>query len=388
MKIRILSILAAAIAVCAVNATAGGVTFTSVTSWQQALDLAKAQNKYLFVDAYTDWCGWCKVMDKKTFTDEGVASIMNSKFVNVKIEMETGYGIDLAIKYRVSSFPQFLVLSPNGDLVYRMSGYAPPADFIPELNKALDPATQQSYPGITRTFPLDAPKILRDACGKGDARTFAAAAEVSAWLDTQKDPESEVAWSVMSRLQLEPKWEQWISDHRTSLGKKYGSEEVNNVLVRGISRKADAAIKAKDRDKLEDVLKTIPEDLSYRDRMSAMYRLTYFRAVQDWALLVDVLKVDLERGVIDGSVVNEFSWSMYEDCTDNAALYKASTLMGSILANAGYAEWDTYAALLFKTNQLGDAEKAAIKAIDLGKAEGAKVGETEALLKRIQAAKQ
>lgn len=33
--------------------------------WQQAKDSARQQNKNLFVDCYTNWCGWCRVMDKK-----------------------------------------------------------------------------------------------------------------------------------------------------------------------------------------------------------------------------------------------------------------------------------------------------------------------------------
>ena len=43
--------------------------------WADALKMAKEQNKHIFVDAYTEWCYWCKVMDKKTFTDAKVIDI-------------------------------------------------------------------------------------------------------------------------------------------------------------------------------------------------------------------------------------------------------------------------------------------------------------------------
>lgn len=378
-------VLVAVVAV--MTAAADGVTFTPITSWEQALKLAKEQNKYLFVDAYTDWCGWCKVMDKKTFTDAEVAKIMNEKFVNVKVEMETGYGIDLAIKYRVSSFPQFLIFNPKGELVYRMRGYSPPADFIPELNKSLDPKTQTKLPGITATFPLDAPKFLRDACAKGDDRVWPEASVVTAWLDKQKDVESEVAWSVMARLPLEDKWERYITEHRNSLATKYGSEDVDNKIMQGIQRRAEAAVKKQDRETLEATLAEIPNDVDYRERVTEIFRLRFFREGKNWGLVADLMKADLERGVIDGGVVNEFAWSMYEDCDDLPALAKAAEVMQRVVENAGYAEWDTYASLLHKTGDQRMAENAALKAIELGKAEGQKVNETEALLQKIRLAK-
>lgn len=34
-------------------------------SWQEIMEKARAEHKYILVDCYTDWCGWCKVMDKR-----------------------------------------------------------------------------------------------------------------------------------------------------------------------------------------------------------------------------------------------------------------------------------------------------------------------------------
>lgn len=49
---------------------------------------AVAENKVLLVDAYTDWCYWCKVMDKETFTDTGVVRMLNQYFVMTKFNPE------------------------------------------------------------------------------------------------------------------------------------------------------------------------------------------------------------------------------------------------------------------------------------------------------------
>ena len=59
-------------------------------SWQEAVELAQAEgnSKKVFVDVYTDWCGWCKVMDKKTFQNPEVAAYMQEHYYMVKLDAE------------------------------------------------------------------------------------------------------------------------------------------------------------------------------------------------------------------------------------------------------------------------------------------------------------
>jgi len=60
-------------------------------SWYQIEDLEKMSNiqdKKVLVDVYTDWCGWCKKLDKGTFTDPEVVKYLNENFVMVKFNAE------------------------------------------------------------------------------------------------------------------------------------------------------------------------------------------------------------------------------------------------------------------------------------------------------------
>ncbi len=59
-------------------------------SWYKIEDLEKMQigDKKVMIDMYTSWCGWCKVMDKKTFTDPNVIQYLNDHFVMVKFNAE------------------------------------------------------------------------------------------------------------------------------------------------------------------------------------------------------------------------------------------------------------------------------------------------------------
>ncbi len=57
-------------------------------TFEQALEKSKTEKRKIFIDVFTDWCGWCKVMDKNTFSEEQVAKILNEKFYPVKFNAE------------------------------------------------------------------------------------------------------------------------------------------------------------------------------------------------------------------------------------------------------------------------------------------------------------
>lgn len=55
---------------------------------EQAAERMKTAPRKIVVDVYTDWCGWCKKMDKSTFTDPQVAELVNEHFYAVKLDAE------------------------------------------------------------------------------------------------------------------------------------------------------------------------------------------------------------------------------------------------------------------------------------------------------------
>lgn len=57
-------------------------------TFEEAVEKSKTEKRKIFIDVYTDWCGWCKVMDKKTFSDAKVARILNENFYPVKFNAE------------------------------------------------------------------------------------------------------------------------------------------------------------------------------------------------------------------------------------------------------------------------------------------------------------
>lgn len=112
------------------------IQFTEGT-WKEILALAAKENKPIFVDCYTVWCGPCKQMAAQVFTDPMVAEYFNSTFINVKVDMEKGEGIDLKNHYEVRAFPTFLYLDPKGNVISRIVGSMPAADFVKASKKGM-----------------------------------------------------------------------------------------------------------------------------------------------------------------------------------------------------------------------------------------------------------
>lgn len=112
------------------NATAeGGIVFTKGT-WAEILKKAKAENKIIFFDAYTTWCGPCKMLQKNVFPRTDVGQLFNKNFINVKFDMESGEGPMLAEKYPLQGYPTLFFINGDGKIVKQLLGYQTPEALI------------------------------------------------------------------------------------------------------------------------------------------------------------------------------------------------------------------------------------------------------------------
>lgn len=115
---------------------------------QEALNKAKANKKgpkLVFLDCYTTWCGPCKQMANDVFPTKEAGDYFNKNFVNIKIDMEKGEGIELAKKYSVAAYPTFLILDANGNEVGRVVGGGELNEFIKRVEGAMDVKNSPKY---------------------------------------------------------------------------------------------------------------------------------------------------------------------------------------------------------------------------------------------------
>ena len=103
----------------------------------EALDKAQKEDKIVFMDCFTEWCGPCKRMAATTFKEENVGQYFNANFINVKMDMEKGEGPELSSKYNVTAYPTYLFINPKGEVVHQGLGGMPGAEFIEVAKQAM-----------------------------------------------------------------------------------------------------------------------------------------------------------------------------------------------------------------------------------------------------------
>ena len=120
---------------------------------EEALAANEKNPKMIFIDMYTDWCGWCKVMDKKTFTDSEVIEQLNANYYQVKFNAEQKDAVEfngqvynyipagrrgiheLAYELldRKASYPSFVILDENLQRTKILKGYLTVDRFLPQI---------------------------------------------------------------------------------------------------------------------------------------------------------------------------------------------------------------------------------------------------------------
>lgn len=124
---------------------------------QEAVEAQKKNNKPIFIDAYTVWCGPCKMLDKNTFSDAEVAKVLNEKYNPVKFNAEGNETIvfngktytnpkyvesrknsrnglhEFARVIGVSAYPTMKVLDASGKATKNIVGYRNAQQLLAEL---------------------------------------------------------------------------------------------------------------------------------------------------------------------------------------------------------------------------------------------------------------
>lgn len=124
---------------------------------QEALTAQKKNNKPIFIDAYTVWCGPCKMLDKNTFSDPKVVEILNERYNPVKFNAEGNEEIQFQGKLfknpnyqearknsrnsiheftqflKVPGYPTMAIINNKGKVEKAIVGYRTPEQLLSDL---------------------------------------------------------------------------------------------------------------------------------------------------------------------------------------------------------------------------------------------------------------
>ena len=249
-------------------------------SLSEAKAQAKGSGKLIFIDGYTSWCAPCKWMEGNVFNQADAAKFYNDNFINIKFDCEVGEGIDVAKQYNIRSFPTYLFLDTEGELMYRSQSRMEMPEFIAEGKRALDPNFQ--IPTIRARYNAGerSPSFLAAYITTMTKVDPASTAEAKTALDGIADPsflKSEAGWNIIELFGQSPK-------------DKYGKFFMDNrPYFKGILS-AEAFEK-----KEAHLMKYAMYDyIRTKDEVQFKEGLAYFSSKPDEASLVDAALFEVE----------------------------------------------------------------------------------------------
>ena len=245
-------------------------------SLKEGIATAAKENKILFIDMSTSWCGICKVMEKKVFTEPEVRSFITGNFVLAHADPEIeADAMKLAIQYGVKSYPTYLFINPGGTLNYISTGYQTPVDFLATLQKAVNPQSAIAHKGYNTQnvkypdFYLNKFQLERKSQQDVDAKI------ITGFLDKSTDLFAPHAWAVISVFPLNEKYNHFF----LSNFEKYKSLYGNAAEKKAEDLLEEKAISITDVDiipKIKPWLDSIPKVMSGNFLSTQLQVLSYY----------------------------------------------------------------------------------------------------------------
>ncbi|MFK7970257.1 MAG: thioredoxin family protein [Bacteroidia bacterium] len=265
------------------SAQAEGIEFFHGT-WDEVVAEAKKSRRLIFVDAYTTWCGPCKMMARNTFTDAEVGEFHNDNFVNYKFDMEKGEGPTFAAKYGVRAYPTIFYIDFTGAEIHKAVGYRAPNQLLAEGKKALNSDKNEATKELSfKDGALKGQELYKYAAKlKADDKPFEkAASEYFATLST-KELQTKAGWEAIQELgsDVYSREVQLLIKKRKKFKKKYGAGV--DAKIDEIFRSTALKMAYQKDQKAFDKLVEESGKLKDKGRMANRMKLSYAEANGDW----------------------------------------------------------------------------------------------------------
>lgn len=366
-----------------------GIHFEHGSTWAEVKAKAKAENKYIFMDCFTTWCGPCKMMSAQIFPQEKVGNFMNDKYVSVKVQMDQTAKDNEEVKqwyadaqqiekdYSIRAYPTFLVFAPDGHIVDRQVGGSEADQFISRFTASLDPA-QQYYTQLDKytqgqkdtAFLRKLAYLAQDKYDMDNAGKIA-----KEYLSQQKDLYTPVNLEFLGKFtqsSKDPGFDVFLH-HADKVNKALGKDVAENKVME-IAAREDVYPQLMKKDKSapdwESVEKSVKAKYpSIAEELILKTKIQYYSYVKDANNAVSNIVAYMKKygHKADPQSLNEFAWTVFEKCNDMQCIEQALEWSKRSFKDKEIpAFMDTYANLLYKAGKKSEAlaweEKAMNKA--------------------------
>jgi thioredoxin-related protein len=367
-----------------------GIHFEHGSTWAQIQAKAKAENKYIFMDCFTTWCGPCRAMSANIFPLEEVGNYFNSKFISVKVQLDSNSndneevkswykdGADIAKQYKVNVYPTYLFFAPDGSIVHRAVGSSDAKTFLAKAEAATNPDKQ--YYALLKKYQegkREPDFLKKTALAAMDAYDMKSAQDVAnEYIASQKDLYTKENIDFLNKFTMSSndKGFQVFLDNPEKVDAVVGKGKAYDKVL-GIVLQEEVLAKLTNGRKLIDN----PDWSAMQTAIAAKYpkqaaeaisqgKVMYYQRKQDWGNFQGVIVAYMKDygHKVSPAQLNSYAWTVFENCPDMTCVKEAlDWSKNSFKDNNDPAFIDTYANILYKMGNKEEALKWEEKAVSL-----------------------
>ena len=369
------------------NPCAQGINFRK-GSWAKIKAQAKAEKKYIFVDAYTTWCGPCKWLDKNIFPQKKVGDFFNKYYVSYKFDMEKGEGVKFAKKYKVVEYPTMLYFNPQGELVHKTKGASTAQTLIKRAGNGLD-SEKQLYK-LKQKFNKGERggqflKNYIEALGDAKEKLTQPMRLYFEQID-KRDWSNEDNWILIQKYERSALSNifSYVFANKERFIKTNGSNKVNGYILQRLVRGVEEVARSNDQSKLDAFIKKLQVffGTDAPRRIARTKHLFYARnQAQSFQYTYDYFDNYCNDVHELNRIASDYAQKFEEQSYLKKALYWVEK---SIKIDKRSFNTYTQAHLFYKLKRYKQAKKVAKESIRLAKKEGKSFEDTKKLLREIK----
>lgn len=376
------------------NAQAKEITVIE-QDYQKALNLAAQEEKLVFIDFYTVWCGPCKKLDKLVFQNDSIRKILAKNFVILRYDAENDTVFHLSKKHHVSSYPTGLILNKDGYVLNRQYGFR--GNDAQSLQKNVLAFAEESIAlnkenkilkGYSNEINASSyPKFYVDYVNRTNTKINQS--EVSSYFINTDDVFSEEYFAALIYFgrEVPVNIADRILENKQKYISLYGQKDVETLLFFLVSARFSLANSEKDKDKYDEAVSFAKNALSekWTNDILPQFEKDFLIAQNKWDKVFEINKKAKDKGELDSGYINYFSWQVYKKCEDQQVIANCITWMKDLTKKEPtYAYLDTYAHLLYKSGNKKEAKKIILLAIEAAKQENISTKALEELHKKCE----
>ncbi|KAB2814814.1 thioredoxin family protein [Phaeocystidibacter luteus] len=339
------------------------VNFTS--NWEEAVTQAKAEQKPLFIDFYTDWCVWCKVQDSTNFVDPTISAFINENYVPVKLNAESA-GAEVALRFRPMGYPTVVVYDPNAESPkeIRYMGYTKDKEeYLNKLQEDLKEGWETLGYDPLQGSPVF-PDFIRSRYRLAQVG-FPQKEDLTAWFDEHGNMTDEVAWSVVQRgiYYMDDAMMARIEPHFEKYEMLYGESNVTRLKESILYAKIRGA---ETEESLFAALEWAESNVPNANENRLAYMVDWYGKQKMWNEFIETLATLVEEQEVSDEYINSTLWTLVEEeCQDRESCKTATEIMAAVVEgdNVDPNHIDTFAWLLYRAGETEEAKEQAQRAI-------------------------